>query len=200
MTHLGDRVTPLVDGQLPPDATERAFAHITTCQQCRQQVDAERLTKSRLATLADPEPSSDLVDRLLQLAGPAGPLPPRDGRVPGTPRVHPVSAPAAAPSRPPSAPSRPGAARSSRLGRLRRPAARGSRRSRLRMAATLVGALTIVGAGVVGGLSLTAARPGPTIVPPVDVFVVEHAATTSDLPFVDEPAGWGEVSPAATKR
>jgi len=202
VTHLGDRVTPLVDGQLPPDATERAYAHIATCQQCRRLVDAERLMKSRLAALADPQPSGELVERLLSLAGPVGPLPPRTDRVPGTPRVQPVAVAAVAPSRPPAGPdtgsTRPSSTRPARFGRRRSAGARP--RSRLRVAATFVGALTIVGVGIAGGVSLTAARPGPSIVPPVDVFVVEHAATTSDLPFVEEPAGWGEVAPAAAKR
>ena len=42
MTHLGDRMTPLVDGQLPVDATERAHAHLASCDGCREAVETER--------------------------------------------------------------------------------------------------------------------------------------------------------------
>src|SRR5262249_18849884 len=155
--------------QLPSDVTERAYAHIATCQQCRRLVDAERLMKSRLAALADPQPSGELVERLLTLAGPPRPLPPRTHRGPGTPRAQPGAAAALAPPGPPAGPDpgsrRPSSTRPARFGRRRSAAARP--RSRLRVAATFVGALTIMGVGIAGGVSLTAAHSGPSIVPPV---------------------------------
>lgn len=92
MTHLGDRVSALVDGQLPLDAVERAHAHLAHCRGCRDAVEAERLMKGRLSCLPAPEPASDLVGRLLAMGGPAGPLPPRPGHVPGSPRPAPVVA------------------------------------------------------------------------------------------------------------
>ena len=96
MTHLGERVSDLVDGQLPPEAAERAFAHLASCQGCRDQVEAERLMKARLAALALPTPREDLVHKLLAMGGPAGPVPPREGHVPGTvrPRTVPIEVPA----------------------------------------------------------------------------------------------------------
>ena len=30
----------------------------------------------------------------------------------------------------------------------------------------------------------------PPVVPPVDTFVIDHARTTSELPFADVPVGW----------
>jgi len=86
VTHLGERVSDLVDGQLPPEAAERAFAHLASCQGCRDQVEAERLMKARLAALALPTPREDLVQKLLAMGGPAGPVPPRAGHVPGSAR------------------------------------------------------------------------------------------------------------------
>jgi hypothetical protein len=86
VSHLGDRVAPLVDGQLPPDQAEKATMHVASCDRCREAVDLERRTKQRLAALGPVEPRADFLHQLMQLAGPAGPLPPRSGHVPGTPR------------------------------------------------------------------------------------------------------------------
>lgn len=86
MSHLGDRVAPLVDGQLPPDQAEKATMHVASCDRCRAAVEAERRTKHRLAALGPVEPRADFMRQLMQMAGPAGPLPPRPGHVPGTPR------------------------------------------------------------------------------------------------------------------
>lgn len=86
MSHLGEKVTSLVDSQLSVDAAERALMHIAGCDDCREAVEVERLMKQRLAMLSVPEPGDQLVGRLLELAGPSGPLPPRTGHVPGSPR------------------------------------------------------------------------------------------------------------------
>lgn len=86
MSHLGDRVAPLVDGQLPPDQAEKATMHVASCDRCRAAVEAERQTKQRLAALGPVEPRADFMRQLMQMAGPVGPLPPRPGHVPGTPR------------------------------------------------------------------------------------------------------------------
>ena len=50
--HLGSRVSALLDGQLPPDETERAWAHVHTCHFCRDQVEREGWVKTRLAGLS----------------------------------------------------------------------------------------------------------------------------------------------------
>jgi anti-sigma factor RsiW len=94
VTHLGDRAAAFVDGQLTPESAERATAHLAACRPCRDLVELERLTKARLSALCGPEPGADLVGRLLAMGGPAGPVPPRPGYVPGTPRPQPVTMPA----------------------------------------------------------------------------------------------------------
>lgn len=86
MSHLAARVTTLVDGQLSIEAAERAHVHLAGCRDCRDVVEAERLIKGRLSVLADPQPGVDLMNRLLAMGGPSGPLPPRVGHVPGSPR------------------------------------------------------------------------------------------------------------------
>lgn len=177
MSHLGERVTPLVDGQLPADVAERAYAHVASCPVCREAVEIERLVKSRLAALAGPAPDAALTARLLGMADPGGPVPPRARPVPGS-AVRP--APSAAWSRPPgrSDPSRPATA-----------SRRGRRGTRVRVLAAAAGALCLVGAAAlaVGAVGL---GEQPAVVPPVDQFVIEHDATTLNLPYGD-PAGTG---------
>src|SRR3954469_24971548 len=89
MSHLGERVTSLVDGQLSVEFAERALMHVAGCDECREAVESERLMKQRLASLSALEPADFLVRRLLELAGPSGPLPPRSGHVPGSPSLRP---------------------------------------------------------------------------------------------------------------
>jgi anti-sigma factor RsiW len=50
--HLGERVSALLDGQLPPAEEERAWAHVHGCHQCRDLVEREGWVKTRLAGLS----------------------------------------------------------------------------------------------------------------------------------------------------
>jgi hypothetical protein len=195
VTHLGERITPLVDGQLAGDVAERASIHLASCDECRAAVEAERLMKSRLATLGCPQPGDHLVRRLLELAGPEGPLPPRAGHVPGTPRQHAVS-PGRVRSPLATQPGRNGSRRPSvaaprgRVDAATRPAvARLSRVNRARLTAAMVGAMCLVGAGVAGGV-VSAGAQQKDVVPPVDTLVVQHSVSTGNLPFGDQNAEW----------
>jgi Putative zinc-finger len=94
VTHLGDRAAAFVDGQLSPGSAERATAHLAACRPCRDLVELERLTKAHLSALCGPDPTADLVGRLLAMGGPAGPVRPRPGYVPGSPRPETVTMPA----------------------------------------------------------------------------------------------------------
>lgn len=209
MTHLGERITPLVDGQLPADAAERASIHLAACRPCRDAVAAERLMKSRLATLGSPQPGEDLVRRLLHLAGPEGPLPPRVGHVPGTPRPRPISGPSRS-TRPVSGPplARTGSRRPavaagvSRAVAGHRPGASGrlSRVSRVRVTAAVVGAMCLVGAGVASGVVSAGAAGQPNVVPPVDTLVVQHSTSTGSLTFGDQNAEWETGDTAGSGR
>ncbi len=181
MTHLGDRAAAFVDGQLSPESAERATAHLAACRPCRDLVELERLTKARLSALCGPDPSADFVGRLLAMGGPSGPMPPRPGHVPGTPRPRPVSLPQ---------PHRSGVQVLRRAGRTERPTTpqpmprdvarpgprrepvpsnRPSGRSRVavrpsRLAVAVFGAMSVVGVGVAGvaaGSSAAATGPNP---------------------------------------
>ncbi|SFB77174.1 hypothetical protein SAMN04487968_101437 [Nocardioides terrae] len=50
--HLGNRTSALLDGQLPVDEAERAWAHVHECHVCRDRVEREGWIKRRLAGLS----------------------------------------------------------------------------------------------------------------------------------------------------
>jgi anti-sigma factor RsiW len=78
MGHLGSRTSALLDGQLPPDESERAWEHVHTCHACRDLVEREGWIKTRLAGLsfdvAAPSTPVGLKGALIgaDLAGPPG--------------------------------------------------------------------------------------------------------------------------------
>jgi anti-sigma factor RsiW len=49
--HLGATVSALLDGQLDPASTERAWAHVHACALCDRQVKHEGWTKTQLASI-----------------------------------------------------------------------------------------------------------------------------------------------------
>ena len=76
--HLGNRVSALLDGQLPPEETERAWAHVHVCHFCRDAVEREGWVKTRLAGLsAGPQGASEHLKGSL-LCGTSAPVGPVD--------------------------------------------------------------------------------------------------------------------------
>lgn len=68
--HLGSTVSALVDGQLDPETTERAWSHVMTCPPCRRLVEREGWVKRQLAEMAGSSPAAppaDLVGSLHDL-------------------------------------------------------------------------------------------------------------------------------------
>lgn len=84
MSHLGERVSALVDGELSHHERERALAHLTFCADCRMEVESMRALKSRLRSLEGPAMPADLTMSLLRMSEPGGPLPPRERPFPRT--------------------------------------------------------------------------------------------------------------------
>jgi anti-sigma factor RsiW len=87
--HLGDRVSALLDGQLPPAEEERAWSHVHACHQCRDLVEREGWVKTRLAGLsfgAECAPSSFKESLLASVA--AG-LPPGEAYLHSSPDPRP---------------------------------------------------------------------------------------------------------------
>jgi len=173
MSHLGDRLSALVDGELGGAERDRAYAHLASCEQCRAEAVELRALKQKLRGLmADAPAEAAMTRRLIAMTGPGGPLPPRRRRLL---RLAPGPQPAAG-----RGPSRPV---------LRRPIRR--RYLMLGTVSLVVGLATA--AFTAGGAGQAA--PGPRITPPVEMYSVEHAITTGEVPFAGPSA---KPSSAAT--
>jgi anti-sigma factor RsiW len=179
MSHLGDRLSALVDGELGGAERDRAHAHLAACGQCRAEAAELRALKQKLRGLMDRAPAeAAMTSRLIAMTGPGGPMPPRrrllrvvPGRRPGGPAPGPVS------SRPGSSPGWP--------------------RPRRRRYLVLGTVSLVVGLGTA---AFTAggggdAAPGPKITPPVEMYSVEHAITTGEVPFPAPTAGSSSNAP-----
>jgi hypothetical protein len=67
MSHLGSRVSALLDGRLAPEEEERCWNHVHACHSCRDLVEQEGWVKTQLAQLSfgPGEPSRDFKSSLL---------------------------------------------------------------------------------------------------------------------------------------
>jgi hypothetical protein len=65
--HLGELAAALVDCALDHDARDRALSHLTRCEECRGEVDAQRRLKAQLSSLGGPVFPPGLADRLRTL-------------------------------------------------------------------------------------------------------------------------------------
>jgi hypothetical protein len=213
MSHLGERVTALVDGELSAVESERAYSHAAGCRPCRDEIEAERLTKARLRAMPDCGPSADLMSSLFSMAAPGGPVRPRESHMPGMPWAAPVSiGPSALPVGGPvpvaAAVALPLARAAAAPAGSRRPVGRaeparplgrtetnrgwltGRSASQRRLAMALIGAVGAVGVGAVSVGAGSATSSAPQVRPAVDNLVVQHAATTANLPFSSTGNTW----------
>ncbi|MCI0687446.1 MAG: zf-HC2 domain-containing protein [Sporichthyaceae bacterium] len=197
MTHLGERIGALVDGELDHEERDRLLGHVAGCPDCRVELDAQRKIKSRLANAHGPDVPPALLAKLLNLAEPGGPLPPV--RRPVGPSYPVASAPPPRTARTDSA-GRPVAARPGSAGPGRSRPRRGGRRY---IYLTSVGALSVsliaLGTAFAAG---DAGGAGPRVNPPVDRFILEHATTSDGVPFSDPATsvifgggGWPTIQP-----
>jgi anti-sigma factor RsiW len=69
VSHLGERLTALVDGELEHDERDRAYAHLAACAACRAEAEALRRLKSELRSLDEAAPPSDFLARLSAMNG-----------------------------------------------------------------------------------------------------------------------------------
>ncbi len=181
MSHLGDRLSALIDGELDGAERDRAYAHLASCEQCRAEAAELRALKHKLRTLMTGAPSeAAMTSRLIAMTGPGGPMPPRHR----PPRV--LGILGGVPGRRPAADRAPP-----------RPGERGPRSARRRRYLVLGAVSLVVGLGTaafsVGGGG--GAAPGPRITPPVEMYSVEHAITTGEVPFA--PPSAQPVDPAS---
>jgi anti-sigma factor RsiW len=161
MSHLGDRLSALVDGELSGAERDRVSAHLAGCAQCRTEAAELRALKQKLRSLGQGAPAEAAMTR--RLVGLGGPLPPRRRLL----RLVPA----------------PDGGRQIR--RFTRPASRRSRPAHRRRYLLLAAMSLIVGLGTA---AFTAggggqAAPGPRITPPVELYSVEHAIITGEVPL-----------------
>ena len=172
MSHLGEQISALVDGELTGAELDRANAHLAACERCRTEAAAMRQLKRELRALGEIEGDNDLTRRLLGMAGPGGPVPSRRQRREQYERER-------RPGRPP------GDGQSS----VRRLPGGSFEEPRRRPRYVLWSAVSVVDVGIgtaafsMGGGS--SGEPGPKITPQLEMFSIEHALTFGDVPFPD---------------
>jgi hypothetical protein len=189
VNHLGEQISALIDGELTGLDLDRANAHLAACGRCRAEAAELRQLKRDLRALFDFGGDDRLTGRLLAMADPDVPdgldgLDGPDGQVPSPrPRRERDRRERSADNRPPRG----------------RAPARTPARSRGRYVLWGGISLFVVGVGTaaftMGGAG-GAASPGPKITPQLEMFSVEHAMISGDVPFPDptQPTG-GVTSP-----
>lgn len=200
MSHLGRRLSALVDGELGDTEREQAHAHLVSCEECRAEAAALRALKRRVHGLGEAPADSTLTRRLIELEDLPEADPPRS-RLPGAARARAalaVFSGATTGARPAwdgfpvaleAAPAAPAvlapAAALAPAGSL------AASRGRLHTRYLVAGAVTALAVGLsaasfaAGGVQQH--LPGPTITPEVDSFNLQHAATFGQSPTLQSP-------------
>jgi len=181
VTHLGDRIAALADGELGHAERDRALAHVAGCAACRLALEEQRAVRTLLSSSLAPEPAAETMAALLSLAAPGGPLPPRARRMPQGPVVPELPPP----RRLPPWGARDDGRRPNRLDS-RRPGDRTARRVRVATAGALSVAGLVLGTAFVAGGS--AGAQGPAVAP-ISRLTVEHGRTTTAVTVGDPGLG-----------
>jgi anti-sigma factor RsiW len=179
VSHLGDQLSALVDGELSGTELDRANAHVAACGACRVEANALRQLKHQLRSLAEVSEADDITRRLLEMAGEADSEADRTeqatvwylNRERGQRRL--PAAYAAGPGR-------------RRL--------TGHRRGRYVLWSTV--SLVVVGIGTAAfGMGGASGSATPQVKPQLEVFDVQHALFSGDIPF-EEPGSVPSRVPA----
>ena len=79
MSHLGHRLSALIDGELDGDDRDRVLVHLARCEPCRDEAVALRTLKRRMNALGEAAADAALTRRLMGMAQlgqpPSGPWP-----------------------------------------------------------------------------------------------------------------------------
>jgi hypothetical protein len=68
MSHLGQRISALIDGELSDTERDRVLTHIAGCDACRQEAVALRALKQRMHSLGEAMVDAALTGRLMAMA------------------------------------------------------------------------------------------------------------------------------------
>jgi anti-sigma factor RsiW len=179
VTHLGEQISALIDGELTGAELDRANSHLAACERCRAEAAELRQLKRALRALfeVDPPPPDGLTRRLEDQGGPGGPVPSRRDR-------------------------REQYRRSRGKGpRDKRPRGRGGRgdgdatRSRARYVVWSAVSLFVVGIGAAAfSMGGGGGAPAPKITPQLEMFSVEHAIVSGTVPEPDQTTAGASVT------
>jgi anti-sigma factor RsiW len=161
VTHLGQRLSALIDGELEGSERERVLVHMSRCDSCRDEVAALRTLKRRMSALGDAAAGAGLTGRLIRLSALAGLA---DPQAADTVSANTRPLPPAWPDRPNDLPGRGQTSAEQRAGRY-----------------FLAGSLVIFLAGLgtaafIAGGEPQPQAPTPPAAPSVDVMMFPHGA------------------------
>ncbi len=165
MSHLGHRLSALIDGELDDAERDRVLVHLARCEPCRGEAVALRTLKRRMNALGEAAADAALMRRLIGLATPEDPA--QDSTVPDE-QVGPW------PRRTAASPFTP---------------ASGPREFRPSWYVTLgATAVVVVGVGTAAFLAGgDANQPEPRVTPAVDTYMLQHDLMTGAVPAATTP-------------
>jgi len=169
MTHLGQRLSALIDEELDGAERDRVLSHLARCESCRAEVSALRVLKRRMNALGETAADAELTGRLIGLAGLTG-----LGRMSGSPEAH-------SPWPSPSWPGLPGSDRAM-------PAAGWHDAGRPGWYA-LGGSLAVLLAGLGTAAFLLGGEqqaPAPRVTPAVDTYMLQNDLVNGVMPVAPD--------------
>jgi anti-sigma factor RsiW len=176
VTHLGQRLSALIDGELEASERERVFSHMARCGSCRDEVAALRMLKRRMNALGEAAAGSGLTGRLMGLSELLGVQGPRlSGEMSSGAQVWPPPPPPPSgwPVNRSSSPEATSADHDSHPDQ---------RAGRLFLAGSVAIFLAGLGtAAVIAGGEPQARAPAPPVTPSVDVLVAPHNSVNQGL-------------------
>jgi anti-sigma factor RsiW len=161
VTHLGQRLSALIDGELEGSEREYVLLHMAKCDSCRNEVAALRTLKRRMSALGDAAAGAGLTGRLIGLSALAS-------MADSEPDEKPPPPPAPSwPDRPAGPPGRGQGGGEQRAGRY-----------------FLAGSLAVFLAGLgtaafIAGGEPQPQAPTPPVMPSVDVMVFPHGPSSN---------------------
>jgi anti-sigma factor RsiW len=165
VSHLGDNLSALVDGELTGADLDRANAHLAACERCRGDAASLRALKNQLRELASDSGHDDLMLRLFALGDQSAAPPDQGNRYDrgdlgdrGNDYDH---------------------------AGYHENADDDTRSPRRRYLVWSVLSLAVVGGVGAAAFSMGGGPSGsaPDVVPQVEMFSIQHASTTGDVPF-----------------
>jgi anti-sigma factor RsiW len=172
MTHLGQRLSALIDGELDGAERDRVLVHLARCEPCRGEAIALRMLKRRMNALGEAAADSTLTGRLMGLAQPQDPALWQHGRAPVTPW--------------------------SSLGLAAQGPGRGGYEIRPSWYLA-AGSFGVLVAGLAAAAFLAGGPqqpPVPRVTPAVYLYQAQHAIDTGVVPATTSGSGGGSWSPA----